>query len=148
MFLSEVAMSSGRIAELIEKIRANRYPAPPPPPVATENGVPLNPARRAENLHLLRTFLNARQEDMVTMLSLSSQSYFSQVERGEKTLASWEARQIEQAIGLPDGWFERNNATSLFLSPKEFDLIVELRNVGADTADAVLTLLRALKQKE
>lgn len=141
-------MSSSRIAELIAKIRANRYPPPPPPPVATENGVPLNPTRRADNLHLLRTFLNARQDDMVTMLSLSSQSYFSQVERGEKTLASWEARQIEQAVGLPEGWFERNNATSLFLSAKEFDLIVELRNAGSDTVDAVLSLLRALRAKE
>lgn len=141
-------MPSERIAALIAKIKQTRFPQPPLLPVVTENGVPLNSSRRAENLHLLRTFLNARQEDMVAMLALSSQSFFSQVERGEKTLASWEARQIEKAIGLPEGWFERNNATSLFLSPKEFDLIVELRNSNDEVTDAVLALLLTFRKKE
>ncbi len=81
------------------------------------------------------------------MLNLSSQSYFSQVERGQKTLASWEARQIEQKIGLPEGWFERNNATSLFISSTEFELIVELQRANAEAANAVLGLLRALNAK-
>lgn len=132
-----------RLQELLAKIKASRFPIAKSLPVTTtQQGAPLNPERRAENLRLLRAFLNADQTEMSELLRLGSQSYYSTVELAKKQLAAGDARRIEKDLDLPDGWFERNNADSLFLSQAELNLIMELRH---SDPEATLLLVSAVK---
>jgi len=132
-----------RLQEFLAKIKASRFPVVKLMPVATtQQGAPLNPERRAENLRLLRAFLNADQTDMAELLRLGSQSYYSTVELAKKQLTAGDARRIEKDLDLPDGWLERNNADSLFLSQTELDLLLELRR---SDSEATLSLVSAVK---
>lgn len=135
-----------KLQELLAKIKASRVPVVMAPPVTTtQRSAPLNPERRAENLRLLRAFLNEDQTDMTELLRLGSQSYYSTVERGEKQLTAGEARRIEEDLDLPSSWLDRNNADALFLSQAELDLILELRQSSPEAALSVVSAVRAVR---
>lgn len=110
-----------------------------------QSEVQSTPERRAENLRLLRAFLNATQEDLTGLLNLGSQSYYSSVERGTQTLTAGEARRVEKDLGLPECWLERNNANSLFLSSAELDLILELRRSSVDATSSFVAAISAIR---
>jgi hypothetical protein len=106
---------------------------------------PLDRSRRAENLRLLRAYMNVLQEDLSKTLRLNSQPYYSTVERGKKQLAESEARRIETNFGLPPGWMDRNNIDGLLLSRVELELINELRDAPAGTIELLTVLAKGMK---
>lgn len=142
---------SSRIDGLLARIKQSRLAAAQPPveprPRAAGNGFPLCPERRGENLRLLRAFLNnPPQTDLAEALGLGSQSNYSSVERGEKPLTAAKARRIEKDLDLPGGWLERNNADSLFLSPEELDLVLELRRSSVEATLSLTSVVQAIRQ--
>lgn len=101
-----------------------------------------NPARRAENLRVLRAFMSGHQYSFVDMLGIGSQSYYSNVESGKTQLCDNEARKVESDLGLPLGWLDRNNGEVLFFSCDEFRLIQELRK---SSPAATIALIETMK---
>ena len=131
-----------RLQEFLAKIKTSSVPYCKPLPART---VPLNPDRRAENIRLLRAFLSADQANMAKLLKLGSQSYYSTIECERTALDEKNARRIEEELGLPSGWFERNNADSLFLSPVELDLILELRRSDPKATQSLVSAVQAVR---
>lgn len=107
--------------------------------------IDLNPDRRADNLRLLRAYINAHQDSFVEILKLGSQSNYSKIERGESPLGSESARHIESELGLPIGWLERNNSDAIFLSNDEFQLIQTVRHAPADATIALVDAIKKLR---
>jgi transcriptional regulator with XRE-family HTH domain len=109
---------------------------------ASEHGIDYNADRRAENLRILRAFLNATQDEQASLLGIASQPQYSQLERGEQGLESDEARQMERALGIPEYWLDRVNAQALFMTQDELSLINEIRRAKPGAA---LLLANAVK---
>jgi len=134
-------------AELIAKYKAIRLRRHEEEQVrlrsAVEHGIKYSAQHRAENLRLLRTFFNATQEDFATLLGISGQSKYSQLERGEQDLLTSEARRIENDLGIPANWLDRSNSNSIFMSQDEQALINEIRVANPRVA---LTLAETVKQ--
>lgn len=107
--------------------------------------VELNPMRRSENLRLLRAYMSATQAVFSRFLKVSSTSMYSTYETGRNILPDRDARRIESDLGLPKGWFERNHADDLFLSPDEVELVAELRRSPPNATKALLNAIRVIR---
>lgn len=107
--------------------------------------IELNPVRRSENLRLLRAYMSATQSVFSRVLKISSPAMYSNYETGKKHLPAGDARRIESELGLPKGWFERNHADDLFLSPDEVELIAELRRSQPNATKAFLNAIRSIR---
>lgn len=105
----------------------------------------LNDARRGDNLRILRAFMQAHQEDFVSMLRVGIQSVYSKIERGETPLDNDQARKIESALNLSLGWLDRDNAAALFFSNDEFLLIQEIRNSVPEATTALIEAVKTLR---
>lgn len=107
--------------------------------------IEINPARRGENLRILRAFLDAHQENFVSMLGIGSQSLYSKIERGDSLLDEKQARKIEASLGLPLGWLERNNGDSIFFSNDECQLITEIRKSAPEATVALIEAVKSIR---
>lgn len=138
---------STKIQELLAKIKRTQLPVVQVQAASTEHeqGGGHSPDQRAENLRLLRAFLNANQDDLSELLKLGSQSRFSIFERGEKNLPASEARRIEKDLELPSHWLDRNNSDALFLSPTEISLIRALRCSAPDATSALIDAVKKIR---
>lgn len=105
----------------------------------------LNPARRRENLRLLRTYMDADQKEFVSMLGVGCQSLYSRFERGESQLDDKQARKIESGVGLPPGWLDRDNGATILLSNDEWHLIHELRKSSPEATLALIQTAKSLR---
>lgn len=133
---------------IIKKIKESRTAsAIPVSPEANQS--PRRPAseHRAGNLRLLRAFFNSSQQEFERCLKLGSQSSYSVYERGfdNKVLPESQARRIEREFELPEGWFDRDNADSLFLSHEELALIMGLRASSPNAITALSNTVMAIK---
>lgn len=134
-----------KLSALLAKIRGNQAAIPASVQQEAPREFQVDASRRSENLRLLRAYLNVRQEDLSQTLGLSSQSYYSCVERGDKNLAAWEARRMEADLDLPDGWLDRNNVDGLLLSNAELTLIRELRGASQEVVKSLTDVVKGMK---
>ncbi len=107
----------------------------------------LDSRRRGENLRLLRSYMEASQEDFRKMLRVGSQSEYSKIERGEAALGESHVKIVELELGLAAGWLDRNNIEGLFLANNEMILIRELRKYPASTTEAIVSLFSTFESK-
>jgi transcriptional regulator with XRE-family HTH domain len=111
---------------------------------ANDHGIKYSAVYRKENLRLLREFFNASQEQFAILLGVSSQSAYSQLERGDQDLSSTTVRKIERDLGIPENWFDRDNSISLFLSQDEIALVNEVRGAKPKIALTLADLIKSL----
>lgn len=104
-----------------------------------------NPARRGENLRILRAFMSGHQYSFVDMLGIGSQSYYSNIECGKTQLCDNEARKVESDLGLPLGWLDRNNGEAIFFSSDELRLIQELRKSSPAATTALIETMKNVR---
>ena len=107
----------------------------------------LDSGRRGENSRLLRSYMEATQEDFRKMLGVSSQSEYSKIERGEAALGESQVKLMELELGLAAGWFDRNNSEGLFLTNNEMVLIRELRRYPTTTTEVIVSLFKTFEPK-
>ena len=108
--------------------------------------VDLDPARRGQNLRLLRWyFQNEHQEPFVRMLGIGSQSRYSAIENGRLTLDNKEARTIESELDLPLGWLDRDNSEAILLSNDEWQLIHALRKSIPEVAASLISTVTNIR---
>ncbi len=105
----------------------------------------LNPTRRSGNLRLLRTYMNADQQDFVSMLGIGSQSFYSRIERGDSQLDDRQARKIESEIDLSPGWLDRDNGQGMLVSNSEWQLIQELRNAAPEATFSLIETAKSFR---
>ncbi|MBS0405608.1 MAG: helix-turn-helix transcriptional regulator [Proteobacteria bacterium] len=132
------------IARAKERLQSQREAEQRRLQTASEHGVKYDKKHRAENLRLLRAFFDVTQEKFISLLGVSSQSQYSKFERGEEELEARLARQIEKSIGLPEMWFDRDNANLLFLSLVELSLVNEIRVVDPEATRVLASALKLL----
>ena len=135
------------LAKLKERFQSQREAEEKRLLTASEHGIKYDKKHRAQNLRLLRSFFNSRQEDFISLLGVRSQSQYSKLERGEDELGEYSARQIEKSIGLPERWLDRDNANLLFLSLAELSLVNEIRTINSEAVKALAGTVKLLTRR-
>ncbi len=109
---------------------------------AISDRIGLNPARRRDNLRLLRGLFSEHQDEFASMLEICSQSTYSRLESGKSELDDNQARKVEFTLNLPLGWLDRDNGAAIQISNEEFELIQELKK---SAPDGTASLIQAVK---
>jgi hypothetical protein len=98
---------------------------------------------RSENLDLIRHLNGTHERAAKKLAGLTNASYISQMATGIKEITDYDARQIEKALELPDGWMDREHLAMLGMSKLDYDIYTNVSRRPEEAKAGLLTFLAA-----
>lgn len=96
---------------------------------------------RSRNLDLIR-WLNYGQDNTAKKLaSVTNYNYVSKMATGDMEITDRRARAIEKAVELPTGWLDRDNISTLKMSPLQSRIHALVAALPEEKQMALLKLL-------
>ena len=84
-------------------------------------------SKRSENLDLLRHLNGGHKPTARKLVSVANENYISQMATGDREITDYEAKQIEIALALPDGWMDRDHLAMFGMSKLDYNIHSTIR---------------------
>ena len=96
---------------------------------------------RSRNLDLIRCLNQGHKNTAQRLSHITNSNYVSKMASGEMNISTDRARLIEEAVKLPEGWLDRDNAAILEMTPIEAEIHLLVAKLPKEKQFALLKLL-------
>lgn len=100
---------------------------------------------RSKNLDLLRWLNHTHEFTAEKLAHITNSNYLSKMALGQMEITDHMAQEIEKALGVGEGWLDRENIAILNMSSDDFRLIQLVSRYSEKSKESLFAFLSSLK---
>lgn len=102
------------------------------------------PDIRTTNLHLARHLCDGLGKLAATLGSATNETALIKMGQGKKAISDAMARDIEEKLGLPSGWMDRDNEGLMKIERLDYALCKEILSLNENAKKGLLSFVSSL----
>ena len=103
------------------------------------------PDIRTTNLHLARHLCDGLGKLAATLGPATNEAALIKMGQGKKAISDAIARDIEEKLGLPSGWMDRDNEGLMKIEPLDYALCKQILSLNHNAKNGLLSFVSSLR---